>query len=179
MKILVTGNPNYDGLCKGINSVLDNVDFIGRWNGWNMLDFDAIAEKAKNYDVFINSQFGPNDLQLHILNAVYKKFEKGHIINIGSSSAYWKDGSPNDYIETKSKLEERSKELSNYVCWGDTRIRVSCIGYGQLNSQSQKQRDDGRIKIDLFDSAKVIKWIIDSPSYYNLHYIALDAIQTS
>ena len=71
MKILATGNPNYDGLCSGINSTLDNVDFIGRWNNWNMEDFDAIGEKAKDYDVFINSQFGPNDLQLHILNSVY------------------------------------------------------------------------------------------------------------
>jgi NAD(P)-dependent dehydrogenase (short-subunit alcohol dehydrogenase family) len=178
MKILVTGNPHYDGLCSGINKVLDNVDFIGRWNGWNMTDFDAIAEKAKDYEVFVNSQFGPNDIQLHILNAVYDKFEKGHIINIGSSSAYWKNGSPQDYIETKSKLEDRSKELSNHACWANKPIRVSCIAYGQLNSQSQKQRDS-RQKIDLVEAAKVIKWIIESPAEYNLHYVALDPIQTT
>lgn len=179
MKILVTGNPNYDGLCSGISRVLNNVDFIGRWNGWNMMDFDAIAEKAKDYDVFINSQFGPNDLQLHILNAVYDKFEKGHIINVGSSSAYWKDGSPQEYIETKFKLEERSKELSNHACWANKPIRVSCVAYGQLNSQSQKQRDDLREKIDLVDAARILKWIIDTPPSYNLHYLSLDPIQTN
>jgi len=178
MKILVTGNPNYDGLCKGINNVLQSVEFIGRWNGWNMLDVDTIAKKAKDYDVFINSQFGPNDIQLHILNAVYDQFQQGHIINIGSSSAYWKDGSPQEYIDTKSRLEERSKQLSNYACWANIPIRVSCIAYGQLNSQSQKQKNT-RKKIDLTEAAKVIKWIVDSPAEYNLHYVALDPIQTT
>jgi NAD(P)-dependent dehydrogenase (short-subunit alcohol dehydrogenase family) len=177
MKILATGNPNYKGLCSGINSTLDNVDFIGRWNNWNMEDFEAIGKKAKDYDVFINSQFGPNDLQLHILNSVYNKFNKGHIINISSSSAYWKNGSRQEYIETKCRLEERSKELSNICCWGDSNIRVSCIAFGQLNSQSQKLKNDGRNKIDLIDAAKVIKWLIDDVSKtYNLHYIAMDAI---
>jgi hypothetical protein len=47
MKILVTGNPNYDGLCSGINSTLTTVDFIGRWNNWDMTNFDAICRKSK------------------------------------------------------------------------------------------------------------------------------------
>jgi hypothetical protein len=91
MRILVTGNPNYEGLCKGIYEAYNHnfVEFIGRWNGWNMNDSNAIADKAADYDVFVNSQYGPDGQQLDILNAVYDKFDTGHIINISSTSAYW------------------------------------------------------------------------------------------
>ena len=44
-RILVTGNPNYEGLCKGIYEAYNHnrVEFIGRWNDWDLTDADAVA----------------------------------------------------------------------------------------------------------------------------------------
>ena len=46
MKIVVTGNPNYEGLCKGIYEAYNHnfVEFIGRYNGWDLTDFDKVAD---------------------------------------------------------------------------------------------------------------------------------------
>ena len=72
-RILVTGNPNYEGLCKGIYEAYNHnrVEFIGRWNGWDLGDFKKVADHAKDFDVFVNSQYGPDNEQVDILNAVY------------------------------------------------------------------------------------------------------------
>ena len=64
------------------------------------------------------------------------------------------------------------------VCWGNSKIRVSNIAFGQLNSQSQKQKDD-KHKISLLEAGNLVKWVIDTPSNTNVHYIALDPIQTT
>ena len=87
-RILVTGNPNYEGLCKGIFEAYNHnrVEFIGRHNGWDMNDAEKVANYAKDFDVFVNSLYGPDGQQNKILEAVYSKFEKGHIINISSTS---------------------------------------------------------------------------------------------
>ena len=54
MKIVVTGNPNYEGLCKGIYEAYNHnfVEFIGRYNGWDLTDFDKVAEYVKDHNVF-------------------------------------------------------------------------------------------------------------------------------
>ena len=180
-RILVTGNPNYDGLCKGIYEAYNRnrVEFVGRWNGWDLGDFEKLANHAKDFDIFVNSQYGPNGEQVDILNAVYNKFEQGHIINISSTTSYWGDGySPKNYLKNKTALDELSKKLCKNVCWGNSKIRVSNIAFGQLNSQSQKQKDD-KHKISLLEAGNLVKWEIDTPSNTNVHYIALDPIQTT
>ena len=162
MKILVTGNPNYEGLCKGIYEAYNHnfVEFIGRWNGCDLTDYEKVANYAKSYDVFVNSQYGPNGEQVELLDAVYEKFDSGHIINISSTSSYWGDGySPRNYIENKTLLDGRSKRLAKNVCWGDSKIRISNIAFGQLNSQSQKEKDDNRRKISLLEAGKYVKWV--------------------
>ena len=60
-RILVTGNPNYEGLCKGIFEAYNHnrVEFIGRHNGWDMNDAEKVANYAKDFDVFVNSLYGP------------------------------------------------------------------------------------------------------------------------
>ena len=77
-RILVTGNPNYEGLCKGIYEAYNNnrVEFIGRHNGWDMNDAEKVANHAKDFDVFVNSLYGPDGQQNRILEEVYKKFEE-------------------------------------------------------------------------------------------------------
>ena len=49
-RILVTGNPNYEGLCKGIFEAYNHnrVEFIGRHNGWDMNDAEKVANYAKD-----------------------------------------------------------------------------------------------------------------------------------
>ena len=179
MRILVTGNPNYKGLCKGIYEAYNHnfVEFIGRWNDWDLGDFEKVANYAKDFDVFVNSQYGPNGEQVELFNAVYDKFEEGHIVNISSTSAYWNNG-PEDYLKNKKQLDYISKQKSQIACWGNTPIRVSNIAFGQVESKTQEQRDN-KNKISLEEAGKLVKWVIDSPRDMNFHYIALDPIQTT
>ena len=83
MRIVVTGNPNYEGLCSGIWEAYsrNQVEFIGRWNDWDLTDADAVAEYVKDHNVFVNSQYGPNGEQVELLRKVYEKFNGEHIIN--------------------------------------------------------------------------------------------------
>jgi NAD(P)-dependent dehydrogenase (short-subunit alcohol dehydrogenase family) len=193
MKIIVTGNPNYEGLCKGIKQVFGpNVEFIGRWNGWNVTDLDAVADYVKDFDIFINSQYGSNGEQITLLKKVYAIFKGKHIINISSTSAYWANVSdttkpldqPEDfpkfdvenYVKNKTALDEASKELCKNTCWGTNKIRISNIAYGQLASKYQLLRNNVN-KISLTQAANIVKWVIDSPDNLNVHYVSVDPIQ--
>jgi len=180
MRILITGNPSYQGLTQGIVRTSESgIECIGRYNGWDINDVEKIADYAKNFEIFINSQYGPDGQQLKILEAVYKKFGTGHIINISSTSSYWGDGSSEDYIRNKTHLDDLSKRLCKNICWGPSSIRITNIAFGQLASEGQQRRKDGRKKISLEEAGKIVKWVIDSPNTYNIHYISLDPIQTS
>ena len=193
MKIIVTGNSNYEGLCKGIKQVFGpNVEFIGRWNGWDLTDLDAVADYVKDFDIFINSQYGSNGEQIGLLKKVYAIFKGKHIINISSTSAYWANVSditkpldqPEDfpkfdaenYVKNKTALDEASKELCKNTCWGTNKIRISNIAYGQLASKYQLLRNNVN-KISLTQAANIIKWVIDSPDNLNVHYVSVDPIQ--
>tara|TARA_B100002019_G_C21177535_1_gene551919 strand:- start:280 stop:816 length:537 start_codon:yes stop_codon:yes gene_type:complete len=176
MKILVTGNPSYEGLAKGIAQAMPdyNIDFIGRHNGWRMNDYDTIADKAVEYDVFVNSLYIPSEGQTVLLDKVYNKFEKGHIINISTTSVYWNNGSEK-YLREKGSLEAYSKKLSNKSSWENSPIKVSCIAYGPLDSESQLDKP-GK-KISLKEAGSIVKFLVDQPAEINTHYICLDPIQ--
>lgn len=194
MRIIVTGNPNYEGLCKGIYEAYNHnrVEFIGRWNGWDVTNLDAIADYIKDFDIFVNSQYGPNGEQVTLLEKVYPIFNGSHIINISSTSAFWNkvsdtsqplekpEGFPEfsaeNYVKNKTALDERAKELCKNTCWGTNKIRISNIAFGQLRSKYKIQKDDIN-KISLLQAGKMVKWVIDSPTDLNLHYIAMDPIQ--
>tara|TARA_Y200000002_G_C22540713_1_gene603850 strand:- start:176 stop:799 length:624 start_codon:yes stop_codon:yes gene_type:complete len=193
-RIIVTGNPNYEGLCKGIYEAYNHnrVEFIGRWNGWDVNNLDAIADYIKDFDIFVNSQYGPNGEQVTLLKKVYPIFKGNHIINISSTSAFWDkkpdtskpldvpEGFPEfsqeNYVKNKNALDEESKKLCKYVCWGTNKIRISNIAFGQLRSKYKIQKDN-KNKISLLQAGQMVKWVIDSPSNMNLHYIAMDPIQ--
>jgi len=193
MKIIVTGDPNYEGLCKGIKQVFGpNVEFIGRWNGWDVTNLDAIADYVKDFDIFINSQYGSNGEQISLLKKVYAIFKGKHIINISSTSAYWEkksdttkpldqledfpESSAENYVKNKTALDEASKELCKNTCWGTNKIRISNIAYGQLASKYQLLRNNVN-KISLTQAANIVKWVIDSPDNLNVHYVSVDPIQ--
>ena len=181
MRIVITGNPLYEGLCSGIWEAYarNQVEFIGRWNDWDLTDAESVADYVKDYDVFVNSQYGPNGEQVDLLRSVYKKFNGDHIINISSTTSYWGEGyNPGNYLKNKSDLDELSKKYSQYGTFGSSNIRVSNIAFGQLASQTQIVKSTNN-KISLLDAGKLVKWIIDSPRSYNLHYMALDPIQTN
>tara|TARA_B100000035_G_scaffold275516_1_gene252541 strand:+ start:6172 stop:6795 length:624 start_codon:yes stop_codon:yes gene_type:complete len=193
-RIIMTGNPNYEGLCKGVYQAYsqNRVEFIGRWNGWDVNNLDAIADYIKDFDVFINSQYGPGGEQVTLLKKVYPIFKGNHIINISSTSSYWgkvadtskpldaPEGFPEfsqeNYVKNKTALDEESKKLCKYVCWGTNKIRISNIAFGQLRSKYKIQKDN-KNKISLLQAGQMVKWVIDSPTNMNLHYIAMDPIQ--
>jgi len=178
MKILVTGNPSYQGLAQGIYTALNDpldyeVEFIGRHNGWDLRNFDLVADYAKDFDVFINSLYIPNQGQAILLDKVYEKFKQGHIINISSTVVYWDNGEV-QYNNDKSHLEKHSKKLSNECCWNNSNIKVSCIAYGPLDSESKKL--DTQNKISLIEAGNIIKFVIES-SNCNINYLVVDPIQ--
>tara|TARA_B100000900_G_scaffold416120_1_gene449250 strand:+ start:6924 stop:7547 length:624 start_codon:yes stop_codon:yes gene_type:complete len=193
-RIIMTGNPNYEGLCKGVYQAYsqNRVEFIGRWNGWDVNNLDAIADYIKDFDVFINSQYGPGGEQVTLLKKVYPIFKGNHIINISSTSSYWgkvadtskpldaPEGFPEfsqeNYVKNKTALDEESKKLCKYVCWGTNKIRISNIAFGQLRSKYKIQKDN-KNKISLLQAGQMVKWVVDSPTNMNLHYIAMDPIQ--
>ena len=182
MKVLVTGNPNYKGLAYGIQQALDGtehtVEFIGRWNDWNIRETDKVAEYAKDFDVFVNSQYGPTGEQQNLLTDIYDSFAKGHIINIGSSREYWRD-KDDAYTANKVELHDMSRERCTWHCFGNSDIKMSYISFGNLASESQLARNDDKARIDLKQAGEYIKWIIEQPSNINLHYLALDPVQTN
>ena len=193
MKIVVTGNPNYEGLCKGIYKTFGpDVEFIGRWNGWDVTDLDAVADYVKDFDVFVNSQYGPNGEQIQLLEKVYPIFKGDHIVNISSTTSWWDkvwdttkpmdliEGFPEDdqarYFQNKMNLDIMARKLSKNVCWGTNKIRISNIAFGQLASKYKVQKNHVN-KISLTQAASIVKWVIDSPTNMNVHYIAVDPIQ--
>ena len=181
MKIIITGNPNYEGLCKGLYEAYNGnqLEFIGRHNGWDMQDLDAVADYIKDYDVFVNSLLIPDNGQEKLLHKVYKTFKGSHIINISSTTSYWGDGySPKGYLESKTALDNASKTYSQYCAFGDSKIRVSNIAFGQLDSKKINDNSNSK-KISLLDAGKLVKWLIDSPRNTNIHYLAVDPIQTT
>lgn len=179
MKILITGNPKYEGLAQGLAKVLVDYDitFISRNNGYDLTDVQTITEIAKDYDVFINNTNIPNDGQLKLLDSVYNSWSEGLIINVSTTSVYWDNKKNIDYYNSKLKLEQRSKELSSKSAEHGNKIRVSCIAFGELNTESQRSRQDGRNKMLLTDAAQYVKILIDSPKTININYICLDPKQ--
>jgi len=180
MKILITGNPEFQGLCHGLQEVLSmyELKFISRGTGYDLYDFENVSEMAKDYDVFINSTNIPDDGQLKMLDMVYSKWSMGHIINVSTTSVYWNNQTKIKYYEQKLKLEQRSKELSNQSAEFGNDIRISCIAYGQLDTPEQRKHYDGRKKMSVITAANYIKMLIESPKDINIHYICLDPRQT-
>lgn len=180
MKILITGNPNYSGLCSGLKTVLydKHVTYISRNNNYDLTDIPSIVNIAKNFNVFINSTNIPNDGQLNLLNAVYDSWAYGQIINVSTSSVYWNNQKNPEYYYRKLRLEKRSKELSGLSIEQGKGPRVSCIAFGELDTESQRSRNDQRVKIMLDLAANYIKLLIDAPPELNINYLCIDPVQT-
>jgi len=49
---------------------------------------------------------------------------------------------------------------------------------GQLDSKKTNDNSNSK-KISLLDAGKLVKWLIDSPRNTNIHYLAVDPIQTT
>lgn len=181
MRIIVTGNPDFKGLCHGLKSVLDSyeVTYISRSNGYDLSDVEYITNIIKDYDVFINSTNVPNDGQLNLLNSVYNAWDAGYIINVSTTSVYWNNQKNLEYYERKLRLEQRSKELSNQSAEFGHNVRVSCIAFGELDTISQQSRNDNRNKMSVVTAANYIKMLIESPADININYICLDPRQTN
>lgn len=181
MRIIVTGNPGFEGLCYGLESVLQSYDvtYISRSNGYDLTNIEAMTDIIKDYDILINSTHIPDDGQLNLLNKVYSAWNSGHIINVSTTSVYWNNQKKPKYYEQKLRLEQRSKELSNQSAEFGHNVRVSCIAFGALDTPEKRKSNDGRSKMNVITAANYIKMIIDSPKEININYICLDPRQTN
>lgn len=180
MKIFVTGNPNYDGLCSGLKEVLydRDVTYASRNFGQDLTDIDSIVELAQGYDILVNSTNIPNNGQIKLLNSVYDRWTSGHIINVSTTSVFWNNQKNIEYYYNKFLLENRSRELSNLSIETGKGPKVSCIAFGALDTTSQRLKNDGRIKMPVVTAATYVKLLIDSPSTVSISYLCLDPIQT-
>lgn len=179
MKILITGNPAFNSLCRGLQTQLSNheLTFISRGLGHDLTNIDWVVEQCMGFDVFINSTNIPDSGQLKILNKLYDHPSLTHIINVSTTRIFWNNKTNYRYFDSKTELESRSKELSNECINFGKKLRVSCIAYGDLDSTQNQKETPSSNKIDLEEAAFYIKMIVESPKSYNINYICLDPVR--
>jgi len=163
MKILCTGNPNHRGIAKTLSSVIPNVDFISRSNGWNLKFIPAdlglenrFREKLKDYDVLINNSNIKDGNQKRILQIAREVWQKGHVINIGSMAEYPKYSHADPgYAREKLALRDLSIEL------GDENFKTTHIVCGAYQGFSHDSVYETCMSAT--NIVTVIKWVLDAP----------------
>jgi len=152
MKMLVTGGN------RGLGSELVNVfgaDSVSRTNGIDITkDYQAIAQKSLEYDIFVNNAFdGPpqeswaNFAQVQVYMAVYDAWKSagktGHIFNIGSIGSK-NIVAPEPRFETyrisKAALEHASKQGTQAFKHNTVPFKTTLITLDRLDTPLSRSR---------------------------------------
>ena len=161
MKILCTGNVNHRGIAKTLSTVIPDVDFISRSNGWD-LSFPTIdienrfREKLQEYDVLINNSYVGMGAQKRILQIAREVWQTGHVINIGSMAEHPKFAHADpEYAKDKQDLRDLSIEL------GDEKFKTTHMVLGAYQGLSHDSVYETTMSAD--NAVSVIKWVIEAP----------------
>jgi NAD(P)-dependent dehydrogenase (short-subunit alcohol dehydrogenase family) len=164
MKMLVTGGN------RGLGSELVNAfsaDSISRTNGVDITkDYQAIAQKSLEYDVFVNNAFdGPpqepwaNFAQVQVYMAVYDAWKSagkiGHIFNIGSIGSKI-IVAPEPRFETyrisKAALNHASQQGTQAFKQNQVKFKTTLITLDRLDTPLSRSRPTWTGNgIDLYD----------------------------
>lgn len=156
MKVAITGHLN--GLGKALFQRLPNAigfDIVGGWDSYDITkDYNKIAQKAHDCDVFINNAYdGRGQILMH--NAIEEQYQYTNklIINISSLTTDLYPDRDDQYAQVKRKLEK----ISKYA-----RCRCECIQVPLMNTQlakGEKHAKTHKINVDIVAKA-IIEWHI-------------------
>ena len=180
--ILCTGNPE-KGLASAIAKRWPDTVFVGRttW-GYDLTENgyrEKLAEKALNFDVFINSSALWRFNQTLVLDVVYKDalrhLKRLHIVNLGSTTDRATKGSDWLYQQEKKALRSTSNALGLKSIWAGG-PKVSYVTFGTLENNAHKH--PGRAVMQLNDAVDMIEYVINMPYHLNVNELSIDPIQT-
>ena len=182
MKIIATGNPEF-GVAKAIAERFPETTFVNRTDWGYDLCQDSykkkLAEKALNYDVFINCSALWQYHQSMLLDVVYKNALKNlkrlHIVSLGSTTDRATKGSDWHYQQEKKALRSTSNALGLKSIWAGG-PKVSYVTFGTLENNAHKH--PGRTVMKLNEAVDMIEYVINMPYHLNVNELSIDPMQT-
>ena len=163
MKVAITGHLNGLGEALfqrlpgaiGFDVAPRSLNATTMWDSYDITkDYNQIAEKAHDCDVFINNAYdGRGQILMH--NAIEKQWKHTNklIINISSSTIHTYPNRNDEYAQVKRELEK----ISRYA-----RCRCECIRVPLMNTQlvdGKKHERTHKINPDIVAKA-IIEWHI-------------------
>jgi hypothetical protein len=180
--ILCTGNPE-TGVAKAIALRWPQTVFVSR-TGW---EYDLtqngyknkLAEKALNFDVFINCSALWQYHQTLLLDTVYKKAaserKRIHLVSLGSTTDRATKGTDWHYQQEKKALRSTSNALGLKSIWAGG-PKVTYVTFGTLENNAHKH--PGRRVMTLDEAVDLIDFSINMPYHLNVNELSVDPLQT-
>lgn len=166
MNILCSGNPTHQTVASAISRTFPDADFASRSTGYDLRFWNTSSElyfrnQIVNYNVFINSSFVANGVQLKLLEITHQEWMradiKGHVVNIGSTAENSDDQQYANYINSKRLLRKHSLKLNEES--GISGVRTTHIIVGGINDGKPENAN----WLDLEHIASAIGWVLDQP----------------
>ena len=180
-RIIATGNPEF-GVAKAIAERWPHTTFVSRTSWGYDLCQDSykskLAEKASNYDVFINCSALWHFNQTLVLDTVYKDalrhLKRLHIVNLGSTTDRATKGSDWLYQQEKKALRSTSNAMGLKSIWQGG-PKVSYITFGTLENNAHKH--PGRKTMTLDEAVDLIEYVINMPDHLSVNELSVDPLQ--
>jgi len=180
--IICTGNPEF-GVAEGIFRRWPDADIVGQttWGyDLNQINYQRkLAEKALEYDVFINCSALWRFNQTTLLDTVYKTALKArkrmHIVSLGSTTDRATKGSDWIYQQEKKALRSTANAEGLKSIWQGG-PRVSYITFGTLDNNAHKH--PGRRVMTIDEAVDLIEYVINAPEHLNINELSVDPLQT-
>ena len=179
--ILCTGNPEV-GVASAIAKRWPDTVFVGRttW-GYDLTENgyrNKLAEKALNFDVFINCSALWHFNQTMVLDTVYKDalrhLKRLHIVNLGSTTDRATKGSDWLYQQEKKALRSTSNAMGLKSIWQGG-PKVSYVTFGTLENNAHKH--PGRKTMTLDEAVDLIEYVINMPEHLSVNELSVDPLQ--
>lgn len=179
--IICTGNPEF-GVASAIARRWPQTQFVSRTN-WNY-DLtegnykNKLAEKALEYDVFINCSALWQYHQTLLLDTVYKSAQKAgkrlHIVSLGSTTDRTSKGSDWQYQQEKKALRSTSNALGLKSIWMGG-PKVSYVTFGTLENNQHKHPDRKVMTLD--EAVDCIEYVLTAPEHLCINELSVDPLQ--
>ena len=180
-RIICTGNPE-TGVASEIAMRWPDTTFVSR-TGW-AYDLtqnsykDKLADKALNYDVFINCSALWQYHQTLLLDTVYKAAHAAghplHIISLGSTTDRTVKGSDWQYQQEKKALQSTSNALGLKTTWSGG-PKVSYVSFGTLDNNQAKHPD--RRCMSLSEAVDCVEYVMLAPAHLCVNELSVDPLQ--